>query len=78
MLNCQVGILLKMRPTKLPPPLERWGTVPKLAKALGITVTAVHRWKKIPKVRAYQISELSGGEIKVDELTNLQIRTQNS
>ena len=41
-------------------------TATKLAKALGITPQAVYKWPEVvPLVRQYQLSELTGGRLKV-------------
>ncbi|MBS0289775.1 MAG: helix-turn-helix domain-containing protein [Proteobacteria bacterium] len=41
-----------------------------LARALGVTLTAVSKWKDyFPKGRAYQIEVLTEGKFKADQLT---------
>lgn len=42
-----------------------------LARALGVTLTAVSKWKTyFPKGRAYQIEVLTDGKFKANNLTN--------
>lgn len=47
-----------------------FGSKNKMAKALGITLPAVSKWKKsIPVSRAYQIQVLTKGKFKAKNLT---------
>jgi DNA invertase Pin-like site-specific DNA recombinase len=40
--------------------IKQFGGVPKIAKALGISVQAVYRWGDfVPPLRAYQLREIS-------------------
>ena len=43
-----------------------WGGPTRLAKALGITRDAVHKWKQYPPIdKQFQIMVLSGGRLAV-------------
>ncbi len=43
-----------------------WGGPIRLAKALGITRDAVHKWKQYPPIdKQFQIMVLSGGRLSV-------------
>jgi DNA-binding transcriptional regulator YdaS (Cro superfamily) len=45
-----------------------FGSVAKIAKALGVNWSAVHQWgEKIPVRRAFELERLTKGELKVDE-----------
>lgn len=47
-----------------------YGSKNKLAKALGISLPAVSRWKDtIPESRAYQIEVITNGKFKATDLT---------
>jgi biotin operon repressor len=42
--------------------IKEFGSMNQLAKALGITRQAVHRWgEDVPELRRYQINELKQG-----------------
>ncbi|GGC87275.1 Cro/CI family transcriptional regulator [Halopseudomonas salina] len=45
--------------------------IPALAKALGISYEAVRQWPEegIPLLRQYQLNQLSGGALLVDEVS---------
>ena len=46
--------------------VKLWGGQTRLAKALGITRDAVHKWKKYPPMdKQFQIMVLSGGRLSV-------------
>lgn len=46
--------------------IKFWGGPTRLAKALGITRDAVHKWKKYPPIdKQFQIMVLSGGRLSV-------------
>jgi len=46
--------------------IKFWGGPTRLAKALGITRDAVHKWKKYPPIdKQFQIMVLSGGRLAV-------------
>lgn len=48
--------------------LAYFGSITATAKALGITHAAVSKWgETIPKLRAYEIDELTGGQLKADQ-----------
>lgn len=46
--------------------VKMWGGQTRLAKALGITRDAVHKWKQYPPIdKQFQIMVLSGGRLSV-------------
>jgi hypothetical protein len=46
--------------------VQLWGGQTRLAKALGITRDAVHKWKQYPPMdKQFQIMVLSGGRLSV-------------
>ena len=46
--------------------VQFWGGQTRLAKALGITRDAVHKWKQYPPMdKQFQIMVLSGGRLSV-------------
>lgn len=46
--------------------VKLWGGQTRLAKALGITRDAVHKWKQYPPIdKQFQIMVLSGGRLSV-------------
>lgn len=46
--------------------VKMWGGQTRLAKALGITRDAVHKWKQYPPMdKQFQIMVLSGGRLSV-------------
>jgi hypothetical protein len=46
--------------------VKLWGGQTRLAKALGITRDAVHKWKQYPPMdKQFQIMVLSGGRLSV-------------
>jgi 3-methyladenine DNA glycosylase Mpg len=46
--------------------VQLWGGPTRLAKTLGITRDAVHKWKKYPPIdKQFQIMVLSGGRLAV-------------
>lgn len=46
--------------------VQFWGGQTRLAKALGITRDAVHKWKQYPPIdKQFQIMVLSGGRLSV-------------
>ncbi len=52
-----------------------WGGPTRLAKALGITRDAVHKWKQYPPIdKQFQIMVLSGGRLAV---TNDNTKQEN-
>ncbi len=52
-----------------------WGGQTRLAKALGITRDAVHKWKQYPPMdKQFQIMVLSGGRLAV---TNDNTKQEN-
>lgn len=55
--------------------VKLWGGQTRLAKALGITRDAVHKWKKYPPMdKQFQIMVLSGGRLAV---TNDNTKQEN-
>ena len=51
--------------------ITHFGGKANLARALGVTLTAISKWKTaFPKGRAYQIEVLTEGKFKADELAN--------
>jgi hypothetical protein len=44
--------------------LDYFGSIYNLSKHLGISTCAIYQWKKIPKIRAYQIEIITEGKIK--------------
>jgi hypothetical protein len=49
--------------------LEYFGTIPKLAAALGINRQAVYMWKgRIPKARAYELESITRGRLSAEKL----------
>ncbi|PID44071.1 MAG: Cro/Cl family transcriptional regulator [Proteobacteria bacterium] len=55
----QIGVLISF-----------FGSRAKLAKVVGVTPQAVHKWEKqkIPSARAIQIEQITNGEITVKDL----------
>jgi hypothetical protein len=50
-----------------------WGGPTRLAKALGITRDAVHKWKQYPPTdKQFQIMVLSGGRLAVTNDTTIK------
>jgi Mg-chelatase subunit ChlD len=55
--------------------VKLWGGQTRLAKALGITRDAVHKWKQYPPMdKQFQIMVLSGGRLAV---TNDNTKQEN-
>ena len=55
--------------------VQFWGGQTRLAKALGITRDAVHKWKQYPPMdKQFQIMVLSGGRLAV---TNDNTKQEN-
>ena len=55
--------------------VQFWGGPTRLAKALGITRDAVHKWKQYPPMdKQFQIMVLSGGRLAV---TNDNTKQEN-
>ena len=51
--------------------IAHFGGITPLAKALGVKTQAISQWgENIPKLRAYQIEVLTGGELKADPATH--------
>jgi len=47
--------------------VAHYGSVVNLAKALGISRFAIHRWKDHPpKLRQFELERLTGGELRAD------------
>lgn len=44
--------------------VEHFGSRAALARALGVTRSAIYQWSEIPEPRAYQIEVLTKGKIK--------------
>ncbi|WP_273859561.1 Cro/CI family transcriptional regulator [Photobacterium sp. GSS17] len=45
--------------------INHFGSGAKVAKALGIKPSAVYQWpEKVPLLRAYQIEQITNGELK--------------
>ncbi len=56
--------------------VKLWGGQTRLAKALGITRDAVHKWKQYPPMdKQFQIMVLSGGRLSV---THINEKGQNN
>ncbi len=50
--------------------IAHFGGITPLAKALEVKTQAISQWgENIPKLRAYQIEVLTGGELKADPAT---------
>jgi len=50
--------------------VEFWGGIPALCKDLGIERTAYYGWHgRIPRLRAFEIEDLSQGDFTVEYLT---------
>lgn len=53
--------------------IKFWGGPTRLAKTLGITRDAVHKWKKYPPIdKQFQIMVLSGGRLAVTNDTTIK------
>ena len=56
--------------------IKFWGGPTRLAKTLGITRDAVHKWKKYPPIdKQFQIMVLSGGRLAVTEDNTKETKT---
>ncbi|HCF6640419.1 TPA: Cro/CI family transcriptional regulator [Pseudomonas aeruginosa] len=43
--------------------IEHFGSISKLAKALGISYEAIRQWEEVPELRQYQIERLTKGKL---------------
>ena len=67
--------LIKMKTDKIKIKLIReFGGIPQLARALGITRHAVHQWKTIPPLRAYQLEKILKAKFTVKQLLTVQFK----
>lgn len=57
--------MLKMRDMKTQKAIDHFGSVVKLAAALGISKTAVYLWKDdVPEGRAFQLEVMTNGALR--------------
>lgn len=48
--------------------IDYFGSIPALARALGITYEAVRQWGDIvPELRQYQLEKITGGKLKAGD-----------
>lgn len=48
--------------------LAHFGTVAKLAKALGISTQAIYDWpEKVPALRQFQIERITNGQLQAED-----------
>ena len=44
-----------------------YGSIRRLAEALGITTTAVYQWgPRVPELRAFQLERMTGGSLRAE------------
>lgn len=55
--------------------IQFFGSQSKLAAALNISSAAISLWgDEVPKLRAYQIAELTGGALKIETKSNQYLK----
>ena len=45
-----------------------FGTLYKLAQALGLNMSSIYKWTKVPARRCYELENLTKGKIKKEKL----------
>lgn len=45
-----------------------FGTLYKLAKALGLNMSSIYKWRQVPARRCYELELLTKGKIKKEKL----------
>ncbi|MAZ78286.1 MAG: hypothetical protein CMF39_06365 [Legionellaceae bacterium] len=48
--------------------VEHFGTLYKLAQALGLNMSSIYKWEKVPPRRCYELENITMGKIKKEKL----------
>ena len=44
--------------------IEHFGSISKLAKALGVSYEAIRQWEEVPELRQYQLERITKGALR--------------